>query len=56
MIYVTDLNGERLEVQDVQASLQQVIVFLTDKEILPGLNEDEIKYYQDLKEKLMQLL
>jgi hypothetical protein len=55
MYFITDANGGRLTVEDVNNSLSQVNVFLTDAELLPAMTAEEIMYYQDLKEKLLQL-
>jgi hypothetical protein len=55
MYYIIDLKGEQLQVQDIQTSLQQVNVFLTDAELLSSMDAEEIMYWQDLKEKLLQL-
>ena len=55
MYLITDANGEQLKVEDVKATLAQVEVFLTDTEILPAMTAEEIIYYKDLKEKLLQL-
>jgi hypothetical protein len=55
MYFITDANGEQLRVEDVNATLAQVEVFLTDVEILPAMTAEEIIYYKDLKEKLLQL-
>ncbi len=55
MYLITDANGEQLTVEDVNASLAQVEVFLTDVEILLVMTAEEIMYYKDLKEKLLQL-
>ncbi len=55
MYYISDLKGEQLQVEDIQASLQQVNVFLTDIELLSAMTAEEIMYWQDLKEKLLQL-
>jgi len=55
MYFITDANGEQLKVEDVNVTLAQVEVFLTDVEILPAMTAEEINYYQDLKQKLLQL-
>ena len=55
MYFITDANGERLTVEDVNTSLSQVEVFLTDAELLSAMTAEEIMYYKDLKEKLLQL-
>jgi len=55
MYFITDAKGEQLQVEDENASLAQVNVFLTDAELLSAMTAEEIMYYQDLKEKLLQL-
>ena len=55
MYFITDANGERLTVEDVNTSLSQVDIFLTDTELLSAMTAEEIMYYKDLKEKLLQL-
>jgi len=55
MYNITDLNGERLQVEDINATLKQVNVFLTSEELLSVMDEEEKAYWQDLKEKPLQL-
>jgi len=55
MYFITDANGQQLTVEDVNTSLSQVEVFLTDAELLSAMTKEEIMYYKDLKEKLLQL-
>ena len=55
MYFITDTKGAQLQVEDINSSLAQVEVFLTDEEIISAMTAEEIIYYQDLKEKLLQL-
>ena len=55
MYYITDSKGGRLQVEDITATLTQVNVFLTNKELLSVMDDEEKAYWQDLKEKLLRL-
>ncbi len=55
MYYITDLKGERFQVEDINATLKQVDVFLTSGELLSVMDDEEKAYWQDLKEKLFRL-
>jgi len=55
MFFITDANGTQLQVDNVSTSLSRVDIFLTDTELLSAMTAEEIMYYQDLKEKLLQL-
>lgn len=55
MHIITDVNGEQLQVENINASLAQLNVFLTDDELLSSMTAEEIIYYKDLREKLQQL-
>lgn len=55
MHVITDAKGEQLQVENINASLAQVNVFLTDDELLSSMTAEEIMYYKDLREKLRQL-
>lgn len=55
MQYVTDLNGQQLEVADIATSLAQVVIFLTDVELVCAMTAQELQYYADLHKKLLQL-
>lgn len=55
MYFIIDANGGRLAVEDVNTSLSQVDVFLTDSELFSTMTAEEIIYYKDLKEKILQL-
>ncbi len=55
MYYIRDVKGVRLQIEDITATLTQVNVFLTSKELLSVMDDEEKAYWQDLKEKLLRL-
>jgi hypothetical protein len=55
MYYIRDVKGVQLQIEDVTATLTQVNVFLTSKELLSVMDDEEKAYWQDLKEKLLRL-
>jgi len=52
---IIDVKGEQLQVEDINISLAQVNVFLTDEELVSAMTAEELIYYKDLQEKLQQL-
>ncbi len=55
MYYITDSKAGRLQIEDITATLTQVNVFMTSKELLSVMDDEEKAYWQDLKEKLLRL-
>lgn len=55
MQYITDLKGCQFEVANVGASLMEVRTLLTDVELIMAMHADEVKYWQDINEKLLKL-
>lgn len=55
MYYLTDIKGEQLPVENIAASLKEVNAFLNDVELVIAMHTDELKYWKDIQNQLLQL-